>query len=127
LINSRTGARFELPEKNKGEVSRFSKDGSRFFTSWQGENEREMHNSRLLTFYEIKKTGIEYLNSFRWEENADYAWLDNDRLLYLKRGDPDQKRLPRHKRIMSGFFSDRGELWTVNIKTGQHQPFFTGR
>jgi hypothetical protein len=127
LINSRTGARFQLPEKNKGEVSRFSKDGSRFFTSLRIQNDREMRDSRLLTFYEIKKTGIKYLNSFRWEENAEHVWLGNDRLLYLKRGDPDQKRRHRHKRIMSDLFSDRGELWTVDIKTGQHRPFFTGR
>jgi hypothetical protein len=129
LINSQTGVRLPLPEKNKGEVSRFSKDGSRFFTSWRIENERETHDSRakLLSFYRIENTGIESVNSFRWNEvHPDPAWLGNDRLLYLKRGDSDGERLPRHKRNLWEFFSDRGELWTVDIQTGQHLPFFAG-
>jgi hypothetical protein len=129
LINSQTGARLQLPEKDKGEISRFSKDGSRFFTGFRMENKQEPEDSRplLLTFYQIKEAGIELVNSFTWDDAHDQLkWIGNDRLLYLKRGNRDNGQTPHRRRLDLGLLYERGELWTVDVATGQQRPFFTG-
>jgi hypothetical protein len=125
LINSQTCARFKLPEKDKGEISRFSKDGSRFFTLSSIEEPGTDSVHRLLSFYRIKNSGVELVNSLRWEEDrVEPAWLGNDQLLYHKRVNLSHGPLPHRKRVELGLLSDRGELWTVDIQTGQQRPFF---
>jgi hypothetical protein len=127
LINSQTRARFKLPEKDKGEISRFSKDGSRFFTLSSIEEPGTDSAHRLLSFYRIKNSGVELVNSLRWEEDrVEPAWLGNDQLLYHKRVNLSHGPLPHRKRVELGLLSDRGELWTVDIQTGQQRPFFAG-
>ncbi len=116
LINARTGTRFALPEKCEHRF-RLSKDGSRFFAWSTSENQEEPghdRRQRRLSVYRLTNDRVELMNSFRWDVTfPEPSWLGNDRLLY-------------HKRVKSGFLSDRGELWTVAIETGQHRPFFTG-
>jgi hypothetical protein len=121
LINTRTDARFQLPEKGEVLAGKFSKDGSRFFTdSWLNEEESERNSSnRLVSIYQIKDSGIELVNSFRDDEHRhNLEWLGNDKLLYLKLGNQSNDRLGRV------LLADRGELWIVDVATGQRHPFF---
>jgi hypothetical protein len=118
LINARTGARFELPGQNKaslGHSVRFSKDGSRLFALSTSTNEGEPDEDRrrevLLNVYQLKNNGIEAVHSIPWDALPNPSWLGNDRLLYLKLTD-------------SAFLYDRGELWVVDVETGQQRPFF---
>jgi len=130
LIDSQTGARFKLPKKNKEEVSGFAKDGSIFFTLSRTENEKEpgSHSGdRFLSFYRIKNSGVELVNSLAWDAAlGEPVWLGNDRLLFLKRENRSNEQRPHRKRLGWEFIFDRGELWTVDIQTGQHLPFFAG-
>jgi hypothetical protein len=126
LINIQTGARFKLPEKDQGQISRFSKDGAQFFTLSFIENEREQgrdQHDRLVSVYRLKNSSVQFVNSFRWEENRlKPEWLGNERLIYRK---PVSNERLLHKRIELGLH-DRGELWTVDVQTGQERPFFAG-
>jgi hypothetical protein len=117
LIDNRSRARFKVPEGKEGgfdEFGRFSKDESRFFAFSHPSLEEGIGEHRLdrLRVYRFNKSGIELVNSLDWDRtHRDPAWLGEDRLLFLKTG---------------GTLLGRGELWTVNIATGQEQPFFAG-
>jgi hypothetical protein len=129
LINSQTGARFELPKRNRGEASAFAKDGSTFFTLAEGDDEGDATEIGhwLLSFYKIKSSGIQLINSLPLDDRmAQPVWLGNDRLLYLKRDALENERPSHRKRLDLGLLYERGELWVVDIATGQQRPFFAG-